>query len=288
MKKTFRIPIQALFSFFNIDNNQYDIPQKINRELYIKTPTLLYSKVNYLIKKHGVKREYVLSNNIKICCDENHLVKSNGKFDFIKNVKLVDSIHGQLSILSSNNGAEGDVYDLSIDVPHEYITSSGIICHNTAAAKILYKNIPCDFLYINSSDENGIDVIRTKIKDFASSAGFHAIKIVVLDECLDETTLVTILRDGNILQMPIKELKDESDLVKSLNINTQKIEWRPFYLIDKGESDVYEIEFENGETIICTDSHKWYVNDENGNPVKMKVKDIISKNIQNILTFTTQ
>ena len=52
----------------------------------------------------------------------------------------------------------------------------------TTAAKMLVKNIPCDYLYLNSSDENGIETIRTKIKGFASTVGFNPIKIIILDE----------------------------------------------------------------------------------------------------------
>jgi DNA polymerase III delta prime subunit len=52
----------------------------------------------------------------------------------------------------------------------------------TTLAKILVKNIDCDHLFINASDENGIDNIRDKVKAFASSASFKPLKIVVLDE----------------------------------------------------------------------------------------------------------
>jgi replication factor C small subunit len=52
----------------------------------------------------------------------------------------------------------------------------------TTLAKIIVKNIDCDFLYINASDERGIDTIRDKVQGFASSASFKSIKIVILDE----------------------------------------------------------------------------------------------------------
>jgi len=52
----------------------------------------------------------------------------------------------------------------------------------TTLAKIIVKNIDCDYLYINASDENGIDTIRDKVRGFASSASFKPIKIVILDE----------------------------------------------------------------------------------------------------------
>ena len=53
----------------------------------------------------------------------------------------------------------------------------------TTLAKLLVKNIECDYLYINASDENNVDTVRTKIKTFASTIGFKDLKIVILDEC---------------------------------------------------------------------------------------------------------
>jgi len=52
----------------------------------------------------------------------------------------------------------------------------------TTLAKIIVKNINCDYLYINASDERGIDTIRDKVQGFASSASFKPIKIIILDE----------------------------------------------------------------------------------------------------------
>ena len=52
----------------------------------------------------------------------------------------------------------------------------------TTLAKLIANNLNCDLLYINASDERGIDTIREKIIPFASSLGFGDIKIVILDE----------------------------------------------------------------------------------------------------------
>jgi len=52
----------------------------------------------------------------------------------------------------------------------------------TTAAKLVVKNINCDFIYLNCSDENGIDIIRDKVKQFASGATFKPLKVVILDE----------------------------------------------------------------------------------------------------------
>jgi DNA polymerase III delta prime subunit len=52
----------------------------------------------------------------------------------------------------------------------------------TTLAKLIVNNFDCDYLYINASDERGIDTIRDKVQGFASSASFKPIKIVILDE----------------------------------------------------------------------------------------------------------
>ncbi|MCH2679223.1 MAG: AAA family ATPase, partial [Alphaproteobacteria bacterium] len=52
----------------------------------------------------------------------------------------------------------------------------------TTAAKLITTNLDCDSIYINCSDENGIETIREKVKSFASAATFRALKVVIMDE----------------------------------------------------------------------------------------------------------
>ena len=52
----------------------------------------------------------------------------------------------------------------------------------TSLAKLIVKQLESDYLYINASDERGIDTIRDKIVPFASSIGFNGLKIIILDE----------------------------------------------------------------------------------------------------------
>ena len=53
----------------------------------------------------------------------------------------------------------------------------------TTLAKLLVNNIDCDYLYINASDENSVEVVRDKVKNFASTLGFQDMKVIILDEC---------------------------------------------------------------------------------------------------------
>lgn len=52
----------------------------------------------------------------------------------------------------------------------------------TTLAKLLVNNINCDYLYINASDERGIETIRDKVQGFASTASFKPLKVIILDE----------------------------------------------------------------------------------------------------------
>lgn len=140
----------------------------------------------------------------------------------------------------------------------------------TTISKILIKTLDCEYLFLNGSDENGIDVIRNKIGTFVSSVTFDKkFKIVFIDECLDKYTKVCVLREGKKQYVEIKDLLPDTDLVKSYDFNRDVILWQPFELIDNGEKDTYLLEFENDESVICTENHKWYVFDKKSNEVKV-------------------
>ena len=75
-----------------------------------------------------------------------------------------------------------DIYLESGDLPHLLLHGKAGT-GKTTLAKLLVKNIDCDYLYINASDENGVDGIRFKVKNFASTVGFKDMKVIILDEC---------------------------------------------------------------------------------------------------------
>ena len=53
----------------------------------------------------------------------------------------------------------------------------------TTVAKALCEELETDYIIINGSEESGIDVLRTKIKQFASTVSFTGkVKVVILDE----------------------------------------------------------------------------------------------------------
>jgi len=74
------------------------------------------------------------------------------------------------------------VYLESGDLPHLLLYGKAGT-GKTTLAKLLVNNIECDYMYINASDENSVDTVRTKVRGFASTMGFKDYKIIILDEC---------------------------------------------------------------------------------------------------------
>jgi DNA polymerase III delta prime subunit len=75
------------------------------------------------------------------------------------------------------------IQDYGKDIPHlMFVGSPGT--GKTSLAKIIAQDIlKCDYLYINASDESGVDTIRTKVTGFAQTKSMDGgIKLVILDE----------------------------------------------------------------------------------------------------------
>ena len=86
--------------------------------------------------------------------------------DYVGNGKLKSSIASQLY----NNDIQN------------YLFYGPAGTGKTTLAKLITKNLDCDYIYINASDERGIETIRDKVSGFASVASFKPLKVVILDE----------------------------------------------------------------------------------------------------------
>ena len=86
--------------------------------------------------------------------------------DYVGNEHLKSKVEGYLE---------------SGDVPHLLLYGKAGT-GKTTLAKLIVKSIDCDYMVINASDENNVDTVRNKVKNFASSMGFKKWKVIILDE----------------------------------------------------------------------------------------------------------
>jgi len=86
-------------------------------------------------------------------------------------------------IISENNKNIINSFKVKKEIPNLLFTGSPGL-GKTTLAKILVNDIlKCQYLYINASDENGIDTIRNKVVSFAQTKSFDgSIKVIILDE----------------------------------------------------------------------------------------------------------
>jgi DNA polymerase III delta prime subunit len=90
----------------------------------------------------------------------------------------------------------------------------------TTVAKAMCKEVGCDYMVINGSDENGVDVIRFKIKNYASSMSLAGGRKVVI---IDEADYLTPNAQA-ILRNAIEEFSVNCSFIFTCNYKTKIIE----------------------------------------------------------------
>lgn len=86
-------------------------------------------------------------------------------------------------VLSDENRRVFEKFADDQDIPQLlFIGAAGI--GKTSLAKIITKQVlGCQYLYINASDESGIDTIRSKVTNFSKTKSYDgSIKVIILDE----------------------------------------------------------------------------------------------------------
>lgn len=131
----------------------------------------------------------------------------------------------------------------------------------SSTANAIIKELNGEALWINASLEKGIDTLRGKIQTFASQSSFDdKIKIVVLDECLEENEEVIILEKNNIVYKKLNTFeKNKKYDCLSFNIHNKKFEKDTCEIISDKQSEIYQLQFFDGRTIKVTDNHPFIV-----------------------------
>lgn len=105
-------------------------------------------------------------------------------------------------------------------IPHLLIAGSAGV-GKTTIAKALCKETDSDYIVINGSDENGIDVLRGKIKNYASSVSLSGgRKVIIIDEAdyLNANSLQPALRNA------IEEFSRNCSFIFTCNYKNRIIE----------------------------------------------------------------
>lgn len=120
------------------------------------------------------------------------------------------------------------LYVKNQDFPH-ILLCGGPGTGKTTLAKMLTKAIDCEFIYINASDERTLDVIRDKIKNFVSSAGFKPMKVIILDEFdgmpeLSQRTLRSVMETYALRNRFILTANYKERIIEAIESRCQKLE----------------------------------------------------------------
>lgn len=102
-----------------------------------------------------------------------------------------------------------------------FLFTGGAGVGKTTVAKALCNEVGADYLFINGSEESGIDILRTKIKGFASTVSLTDSKKVVI---LDEADYLNANSTQPALRAFIEEFSNNCRFIFTCNFKNRIIE----------------------------------------------------------------
>lgn len=138
----------------------------------------------------------------------------------------------------------------------------------TTLARAISNQLDADLLYVNASLEGNMDTLRTKISQFVSSVSFTGgRKIVLLDEadyltCFAENQKIKVVTDnGEIHDKEISTLTDSEFKTLTYDFEKNQLVETSATAFCSGEKEVFEVEFEDGTVMFCTEDHPFFKED---------------------------
>lgn len=131
----------------------------------------------------------------------------------------------------------------------------------TSSARALCDELGIDYLLINMSAESGVDTVRTKIINYASTMSFSSkYKTIILDECLEENEKVRIGTVGDWKGIALKDLNHGVVYpVVSFNLDSGLFENDSGSIISDKEDEVFLVKMESGREIKVNGKHPFIV-----------------------------
>ena len=126
--------LSNLHKLFKVE--EYEKEFELNEDIFIEALDGEYVRINYLVKKktpmircsiEGIDDSYI--------CAEKHIIMTPEGWKFMIDSDVVLDKNGKEHRVNSKESAGiQDSYDVSIDNPHTYVTSNGLVHHNTFLA----------------------------------------------------------------------------------------------------------------------------------------------------------
>jgi replication factor C small subunit len=171
--KKLSMKIGDLFKILDLQDIEQDKEVSSSELVFIRMPNGDYTKINYFVKKNSSAIMIETATGKKLTAADKHIVIEDNKQVFLKHAKSISCVDGDRivhdDIISKKSIGNIDLFDVSIDHPHLYCDSYGIIHHNTTVARALCNELKADVLFMNCSKDNSVEDVRTKINSFASS-----------------------------------------------------------------------------------------------------------------------
>lgn len=148
----------------------------------------------------------------------------------------------------------------------------------TSSARAMCEELGIEYIMINMSNESGIDTVRNKIVNFASSMSFTSdYKAIILDECLHEDEEVRVGTIDNWSPVKLKDMQFGIDYpIVSFNMETKNFENDIGRLISDKDDDLYKVTLADGSHVTLNAKHPFIVEDINGNIIEKTIEDGLS------------